>query len=138
MGIRYSPAIDMWSLGCILYELFVGFPIFAGEDEKEQIQCIMEVKGVPPRSMIVLASRRKVFFDDDYRPLQNPNSKGRIRVPNCKKLSKMMKSEDDLFVDFIDQCLEWKVEKRLTPEQAFQHPWIKAGIIELKQKIDQQ
>jgi len=37
MGIRYTPAIDMWSLGCILYELFVGFPIFAGEDEKEQI-----------------------------------------------------------------------------------------------------
>ena len=35
MGIRYTPAIDMWSLGCILYELYVGFPIFAGEDEKE-------------------------------------------------------------------------------------------------------
>jgi dual specificity tyrosine-phosphorylation-regulated kinase 2/3/4 len=67
LGIRYTPAIDMWSLGCILYELFVGFPLFAGEDEKEQMQCIMEVKGVPPRSMIVLATRRKVFFDDDYR-----------------------------------------------------------------------
>ena len=79
MGIRYTPAIDMWSLGCILYELYVGFPIFAGEDEKEQIQCIMEVKGLPPRSMIVLASIRNVFFDEDYRPLQNPNSKGRIR-----------------------------------------------------------
>ena len=37
MGIRYTCAIDMWSLGCILYELYVGFPIFAGEDEKEQI-----------------------------------------------------------------------------------------------------
>ena len=79
MGIRYTPSIDMWSLGCILYELFVGFPIFAGEDEKEQMQCIMEVKGVPPRSMIVVASRRKVFFDDDYRPLQQPNSKGKVR-----------------------------------------------------------
>lgn len=137
MGIRYTPAIDMWSLGCILYELYVGFPVFAGEDEKEQIQCIMEVKGVPPRSMIVMASRRKVFFDDDYRPLQNPNSKGRVRLPNAKSLVKMMKSEDDLFVDFVDQCLEWKPDKRMTPEQAFQHPWIKAGIIELKQKIDQ-
>ena len=29
----------------------------------------MEIKGIPPRSMIVLASRRKMFFDDDYRPL---------------------------------------------------------------------
>ena len=137
MGIRYTPAIDMWSLGCILYELYIGFPIFAGEDEKEQIQCIMEVKGLPPRSMIVMASRRKVFFDDDYRPLQNPNSKGKIRSPNTKNLSKMLKCDDDMFVDFIDQCLCWKVEQRMTPEQAFQHPWIKAGIIELKQKIDQ-
>ena len=102
MGIRYTPAIDMWSLGCILYELFVGFPIFAGEDEKEQIQCIMEVKGIPPRSMIVLASRRKVFFDDDYRPLANANSKGRVRQPNAKRLKDLLKCDDPLFVDFID------------------------------------
>ena len=132
MGIRYTPAIDMWSLGCILYELFVGFPIFAGEDEKEQIQCIMEVKGIPPRSMIVLASRRKIFFDDDYRPLPNQNSKGKIRTPNTKSLKKLLKTEDPHFIDFIDQCLEWKVDKRLSPEHAFQHPWIKQGIIELK------
>ncbi len=119
MGIRYTPAIDIWSLGCILYELYVGYPIFAGEDEKEQIQCIMEVKGLPPRSMIVLASRRKVFFDDDYQPLATPNSKGRIRKPNSKTLEKLMNCEDATFVDFIDQCLEWKPEKRITPEQAF-------------------
>lgn len=41
-----------------------------------------------------------------------------------------------MFVDFLDNCLEWKVDKRLTPEQAFQHPWIKQGILELKQKIE--
>jgi len=35
MGIRYTSAIDMWSLGCILYELYAGFPLFVGEDEKE-------------------------------------------------------------------------------------------------------
>ena len=76
----------------------------------------MEVKGVPPRSMIVIASRRKVFFDDDYRPLENPNSKGRVRYPNVKNLAKMMKTEDHDFIDFIDKCLEWKDDKRLTPQ----------------------
>ena len=94
MGIRYTPAIDMWSLGCILYELYVGYPVFAGEDEKEQIQCIMEVKGVPPRSMIVIASRRKVFFDEDYRPLLQPNSKGKRRVIESKSLADLMQCED--------------------------------------------
>ena len=94
MGIRYTPAIDMWSLGCILYELYVGYPVFVGEDEKEQIQCIMEVKGVPPRSMIVIASRRKVFFDEDYRPLLQPNSKGKRRVIESKSLADLMQCED--------------------------------------------
>ena len=28
------------------------------------------------------------------------------------------------------------MEKRLNPEQAFQHPWIKTGILELKKKIE--
>lgn len=116
MGIRYTPAIDMWSLGCILYELYVGYPIFAGEDEKEQIQCIMEVKGIPPRSMIVMATRRKIFFDDDYSPLITANSKGKIRKPNSKSLEKLMNCEDPAFVDFLDKVLEWKPEKRLTPE----------------------
>lgn len=58
LGIRYTPAIDMWSLGCILYELYVGVPLFLGEDEKDQMNCIIEVKGLPPRSLIVMASRR--------------------------------------------------------------------------------
>ena len=58
------------------------------------------------------------------------------RYPNSKNLKALVNCNDDLFVDFLDQCLEWKVEKRLTPEQAFQHPWIKQGILELKQKIE--
>jgi dual specificity tyrosine-phosphorylation-regulated kinase 2/3/4 len=55
----------------------------------------MEVKGVPPRSLIVLASRRKVFFDDDYTPLATPNSKGKIRKPNTKSLEKLMNCGED-------------------------------------------
>lgn len=35
LGVIYTCAIDMWSFGCIMYELFVGYPLFAGEDESE-------------------------------------------------------------------------------------------------------
>lgn len=79
----------------------------------------MEVKGVPPRSLIVMASRRKMFFDDDYLPLTNPNSKGKVRIPNSKSLEHLMSCDDPTFVDFIDKCLEWKPDKRLTPDSAF-------------------
>lgn len=44
------------------------------------------------------------------------------------------KSQAD-FVDFIDKCLEWKPEKRMTPQQGFEHPWIQAGLKELGYKI---
>lgn len=35
LGIPYSTAIDMWSFGCILAELYTGFPLFPGENEME-------------------------------------------------------------------------------------------------------
>lgn len=44
LGHPYSMAIDMWSLGCILAELYTGYPLFPGESEVEQIACIMEVR----------------------------------------------------------------------------------------------
>jgi serine/threonine protein kinase len=48
LGHPYSMAIDMWSLGCIMAELYTGFPLFPGESEVEQIACIMEVHNQSP------------------------------------------------------------------------------------------
>lgn len=52
LGIRYTAAIDIWSLGCVLAELFTGFPIFPGESEPEQMALIMEVIGLPPSRLL--------------------------------------------------------------------------------------
>jgi len=62
--MSYSMAIDMWSLGCILAELYTGFPIFPGENEQEQLACIMEVLGVPDKDIIQRSSRRRIFFGE--------------------------------------------------------------------------
>lgn len=62
IGMSYNMAIDMWSLGCILAELYTGLPLFPGENEQEQLACIMEILGVPSRYLIEQSARRKLFF----------------------------------------------------------------------------
>nr|CAH0098640.1 unnamed protein product [Daphnia galeata] len=63
LGLPYGPPIDMWSFGCILAELYTGYPIFPGENEIEQLACIMEVLDVPPDNVVGHASRKRLFFD---------------------------------------------------------------------------
>jgi len=79
MGLPYDMSIDMWSLGCILgltarssdlkykifiAELYTGLPIFPGENEHEQMACIMEIFSLPPDTVLDKASRKKVFFGE--------------------------------------------------------------------------
>ncbi|OCF77636.1 CMGC/DYRK/DYRK2 protein kinase [Kwoniella mangroviensis CBS 8886] len=127
LGMNYAMAIDMWSLGCILAELYTGVPIFPGENEHEQLACIMEVLGVPDRYLVEKASRRKMFFDATGAPRPFVNAKGRRRRPGTKTLASVLKCDDELFVDFIAKCLTWDPDKRLKPQPAMRHPWILAG-----------
>lgn len=62
LGLSYHKAIDMWSLGCIIAELYTGLPLFPGENEQEQLACIMEIMGLPDRHLVERCSRRKLFF----------------------------------------------------------------------------
>jgi len=41
IGIPYTSAIDIWSTGCIICELFLGYPIFPGESERDQMLMFM-------------------------------------------------------------------------------------------------
>eukprot|EP00002_Diphylleia_rotans_P004608 TRINITY_DN1345_c0_g1_i3.p1 TRINITY_DN1345_c0_g1~~TRINITY_DN1345_c0_g1_i3.p1 ORF type:complete len:449 (-),score=68.69 TRINITY_DN1345_c0_g1_i3:383-1729(-) len=86
LGHSYDMAIDMWSFGCILSELYTGYPLFPGENEVEQLACIMEILGLPPRRMVETSSRRKIFFDGQGNPKIVPNSRGKKRKPNSKDL----------------------------------------------------
>jgi dual specificity tyrosine-phosphorylation-regulated kinase 2/3/4 len=52
LGIPYTPAIDMWSFGCIMAEFCIGFPLFPGEDEMEQLAMMMELCGVPNQDVL--------------------------------------------------------------------------------------
>ncbi|KAG0352378.1 hypothetical protein BG005_008167 [Podila minutissima] len=124
LGMSYNMAIDMWSLGCILAELYTGYPLFPGENEQEQLSCIMEIQGVPDRYLVDRSSRKKVFFDTVGNPKLVINSKGKKRRPGSKTLAQALKCNDPLFLDFIARCLIWDPEKRMKPREGLHHEWI--------------
>lgn len=124
LGMSYGMPIDMWSLGCILAELFTGFPIFPGENEQEQLACIMEVFGPPEKHLIEKSSRKKLFFDSLGKPRLTVSSKGRRRRPSSKELRQALKCDDEVFLDFISRCLRWDPARRLTPHDALKHEFI--------------
>ena len=66
---RYSSAIDMWSLGCIVVELFLGLPLFPGSSEYNQVSRITEMLGLPPIWMLEMGKQSGEFFEkthDEY------------------------------------------------------------------------
>lgn len=124
LGMSYGMPIDMWSLGCILAELFTGYPIFPGENEQEQLACIMEVFGPPEKHLIEKSSRKKLFFDSLGKPRLTVSSKGRRRRPSSKDLRQALKCDDEAFLDFLTRCLRWDPARRLSPHDALKHEFI--------------
>lgn len=122
-----TPSVYFCFPGCILAELYTGYPLFPGENEVEQLACIMEVLGIPPDDLINTATRRRLFFgkprpfssivstnkryffpsaDSRGTPRCITNSKGRKRKPASKTLSQALRCNDTVFIDFVTRCLE--------------------------------
>mmetsp|Transcript_55747 Transcript_55747/g.181009 ORF Transcript_55747/g.181009 Transcript_55747/m.181009 type:complete len:560 (+) Transcript_55747:1948-3627(+) len=127
LGIPYDVGIDMWSFGCILAELYTGYPLYPGENEVEQLACIMEVCGVPPPKILETATRIKMFFDSNGNPRLVPNSRGKTRRPGSKDMQMALRTSESKYVDFLQGCLQWDPKERLSPEDALQQEWILEG-----------
>lgn len=128
LGLPYDTAIDIWSFGCILAELYTGYPLFPGENEVEQMGCIMEVFEEPPQDLVEMSSRKKMFFDSSGQARIVPNSRGKKRRPGSKDLAHAMHCKDRQFVEFLQGCLRWDPRERFTAEDAIHHEWILEGI----------
>ncbi|WFD22213.1 dual-specificity kinase [Malassezia equina] len=63
LGLPYTASIDMWSLGCIAAELFLGLPIFPGTSEYNQVSRIVHMLGLPPAFMLERGRQTREFFN---------------------------------------------------------------------------
>ncbi|KAJ9115094.1 hypothetical protein QFC22_005422 [Naganishia vaughanmartiniae] len=62
LGLPYSASIDMWSLGCIVAELFLGLPLFPGTSEYNQLSRIVDMLGMPPSHLLEVGKQVPEFF----------------------------------------------------------------------------
>lgn len=52
MLLQYTPAIDIWSIGCIFAEVLTGKPLFPGKNVVHQLDLITDLLGTPSMDTI--------------------------------------------------------------------------------------
>jgi len=62
LSLNYNAAIDMWSLGCICFELCAGTPLFDGADEHDQMLRQVQLLGMPPAHLLEKSKKANKFF----------------------------------------------------------------------------
>ncbi|RPD55297.1 kinase-like protein [Lentinus tigrinus ALCF2SS1-7] len=145
MGHPYDPAIDIWSIGCTLYELYTGKILFPGRSNNQMLLHMMELKGRFNTKMIKRAKFGDMYFDElgAFLSVEQDRVTGsdvvkkvhitkpardlrqRLMPPHSVKLkdeeSKLLLS----FIDLLDKCLALDPSKRITPKEALVHPFIR-------------
>jgi len=119
---NYTTKIDVWSAGCILAEMLLGKPIFAGVDSQDQFVKIVLVLGSP--SLADLWAMKK-------------NYKQTLRFPKIDPLyiGEILPEEEgfDTAADLLMSMLCYNPKNRLTIDEVLQHPFfddIKEPMIE--------
>jgi dual specificity tyrosine-phosphorylation-regulated kinase 1 len=89
LGLPYSVAIDMWSLGCILAEMHTGEPLFSGSDQFDQMQKIVKLLGMVPNTMLEKSSDqvKLQFFQRSNTTIMSPSGLTNWKLRQTKQPS---------------------------------------------------
>lgn len=90
LGLPYTESIDMWSVGCIVGELFLGLPMFPGTSEYNQMWKIVDMLGYPPRHMIEVGRNSLNYFQKI--PATTPDGKPEYKIKSYDKYIQFLRS----------------------------------------------
>lgn len=144
LGIPYDYAIDVWSIGCTLFELYTGKILFTGRNNNQMLRSIMECRGKYPPKLLRRGSLSPHHFDEmlNFHSVEEDKITGRLhtKIVDFKKPTRDLKSrlmaqgtrgmpdaevkELTMFLDLLDRCLSLNPEKRITPAEALKHPFL--------------
>lgn len=148
LGSRhYTPAIDMWAIGCIFAELLSLRPIFKGEEAKmdskktvpfqrNQMQKIVEICGLPTKekwpNLVNMPESNQLSTLSSHTHPKNGSSleKWYYAIINAQSATSNPPSNASLGAEgykLLSSLLEYDPEKRLTAQQALQHPFFSTG-----------
>lgn len=145
LGVPYDTALDVWSVGCTLYELYTGKILFPGRSNNQMLLLMMELKGRFNSKMIKKAKFGELYFDEmgGFESIETDRVTGanvtrkvhiqgamrdlraRLMPPASVKLkddeTKLLAS----FIDLLEKCLTLDPTRRATPKEALVHPFIR-------------
>uniref|UniRef100_A0A8C7KQH5 Serine/threonine-protein kinase PRP4 homolog n=1 Tax=Oncorhynchus kisutch TaxID=8019 RepID=A0A8C7KQH5_ONCKI len=117
IGKLYDHGIDMWSVGCTLYELYTGKILFPGKTNNHMIKLAMDLKGKMP-------NKEKVTVMSTI----NPTKELLADMVGCQRLPEDQRKKVAQLKDLLDQTLMLDPAKRISINQALQHPYIQEKI----------
>ncbi|RUP43906.1 kinase-like domain-containing protein, partial [Jimgerdemannia flammicorona] len=144
LGLPYDPSLDVWSVGCTLYELFTGKILFPGRSNNQMLRYMMEVKGKFSHKMLRRGQFAGQHFDEGLNFLQvevdrltnkevtkkvvitRPTKDLKARLMAAAGSGQMSDEERALvaqFADLLDRCLNLNPEKRISVKEALAHPF---------------
>lgn len=116
----HTPAIDLWSTGCILFELITGRPLFPGTSSIDQIERVIAYTGRPTDDELKSVQKN----EKDTENVQKILSKISFVYPPFDFQNQMKNVPDDA-VDLIKKLTCFNPALRLTAVEALEHPYVK-------------
>uniref|UniRef100_A0A8C2ZXZ6 dual-specificity kinase n=1 Tax=Cyclopterus lumpus TaxID=8103 RepID=A0A8C2ZXZ6_CYCLU len=125
LELGWSHPCDVWSIGCILFEYYLGFTLFQTHDNREHLAMMERILGPVPSRMIRKTRKQKYFYRGRL-DWDESSSAGKYVRENCKPLRRYLLSEAEdhhqLF-DLIESMLEYEPSKRLVLADSLKHPF---------------
>ncbi|KAG6550835.1 hypothetical protein Mapa_007631 [Marchantia paleacea] len=111
---KYTPAIDIWSIGCIFAEVLTGRPLFPGKNVVHQLDLMTDMLGSPSPEAV-----QRVRNEKAKRYLTS------MRKKQPLPFSQKFPNADPLAIRLLERMLAFDPRDRPTAEQALADPYFK-------------